>query len=146
MSASVLDKKQQKILEEIPSIHDFSKFYFYLSESKMDHEFLVILNQLTGQTDTVLSDWLNISAKTLRNYKCKTDLNLKENTKEHILSLIALYKHGMEVFENSENFENWLKAKNLLLGGKAPIGFLDTISGIKWVDNRLTAMEYGENV
>lgn len=146
MSISVLDKKQQKILEEIPSIHDFSKFYFYLTESKMDHEFLGILNQLSGLSDTVLSDWLNISAKTLRNYKNRTDLILKENTKEHILSLIALYKHGMEVFGNKENFEQWLKAENLLMGGKAPLDFLDTISGIKWVDNRLTAMEYGENV
>lgn len=146
MSTSVLDKKQQKILEEIPSIHDFSKFYFYLIESKMDHEFLGILNQLSGLSDTVLSDWLNISAKTLRNYKNRTDLILKENTKEHILSLIALYKHGMEVFGNKENFEQWLKAVNLLMGGKAPLDFLDTISGIKWVDNRLTAMEYGENV
>lgn len=32
------------------------------------------------------------------------------------------------------------------MANKAPLSFLDTISGIKWVDNRLTAMEYGENI
>lgn len=146
MSTIILDKNQQKILDEIPSIHDFSKFYFYLTESKMDYQFLGILNEMSGLSDIILSEWLNISAKTLRNYKNKTDLILKENTKEHIISLIALYKHGMEVFEDKDTFEQWLKAENLLMGNKAPLSFLDTISGIKWIDTRLTAMEFGENI
>ncbi len=146
MGTLILDQKQEKIMDEIPSMHDFSKFYFYLNESKADNYYIGILNSLFGLNDNILSDWLNISTKTLRTYKNKSDVVLKENLKEHVVSIIALYKHGIEVFGDKENFEKWLTAKNMLLDNKAPIEFLDMISGIKFIDSRLIAMEFGENV
>ena len=45
-----------------------------------------------------------------------------------------------------EDFEHWLTTPNILLDNKAPMDFLDTVSGLKFIDNRLTAMEFGENV
>lgn len=45
-----------------------------------------------------------------------------------------------------EDFELWLSQKNYLLDNRAPEDFLETISGIKFIDNRLTAIEFGENV
>ncbi|MEG0984268.1 MbcA/ParS/Xre antitoxin family protein, partial [Algoriella sp.] len=91
------------------------------------------------------SKWLNITTRTYRNYKTK-DVSLKDNTKEQIVLLISLYKHGLDVFMTKEDFEHWLTTPNILLDNKAPMDFLDTVSGLKFIDNRLTAMEFGENV
>ena len=58
-------------------------------------------------------------------------------THRHVHSL-----HNM----TKEDFEHWLTTPNILLDNKAPMDFLDTVSGLKFIDNRLTAMEFGENV
>ena len=103
------------------------------------------LDELSTLKDEIISSWLNITTRTYRNYKTK-DVSLKDNTKEHIVLLISLYKHGLEVFNTKDDFEKWLTTTNLLLDNKAPADFLDTVSGLKFIDNRLTAIEYGENV
>ena len=146
MSIELLDKRQQKIIEDIPSLNDFSKIYFYTVQSKFDNDFVRTLDNLIGLNDNVLSNWLNITPRTFRNYKKNTDLVLKGNIKEHIVLILSLYKHGIDVFGSTEGFENWLSAKNHLLDNDSPAKFLDTVSGIKFIDNRLTALEYGENV
>ncbi len=146
MGTITLDQKQEKIMDEIPSIHDYSKFYFYLNENKPNIDYISVLDSLFGLNDNILSAWLNISTKTLRTYKTKSDVVLKDNLKEHIVSIISLYKHGIEVFGDKENFEKWLTSENMLLDNKAPIDFLDMISVIRFIDGRLIAMEFGENV
>jgi len=146
MPTAILDKKQQKIIEEIPTLNDFSKIYFYTTQNKFDNDFVKTLDSMIGLNDTILSDWLSITPRTFRNYKKNTDLVLKGNIKEHIVLIISLYKHGIEVFGDTNNFEKWLSAKNHLLDNQAPSTFLDTVSGIKFIDNRLSALEYGENV
>jgi putative toxin-antitoxin system antitoxin component (TIGR02293 family) len=146
MTTSVLNYDQRRIVEEIPSVKDFSNVYFYTIKSKLDTEYIEILDKIIGLNDSVLSKWLNITPRTFRNYKNNHNLVLKENTKEHIILILSLYKHGFEVFDSIENFENWLSKKNVMLDNTAPVDFLETISGIKFIDNRLTAMEFGENV
>jgi uncharacterized protein (DUF2384 family) len=60
--------------------------------------------------------------------------------------LISLYEHGIDVFDTKENFDEWLLSENKLLDNKAPKDFLNTVTGIKFIDTRLTAIEYGDNV
>lgn len=146
MSTATLNKNQKKIIEEIPSLNDFSKIYFYTVQSKFDNDFVKTLDSVIGLNDDILSNWLNITPKTFRNYKKNADLVLKGNIKEHIVLILSLYKHGIEVFGSTVDFEKWLSAENRLLDNEAPSKFLDTVSGIKFIDNRLTALEYGENV
>ena len=110
--------------------------------SKMQVQVLTNYIQLEDET---LSDWLNISVKTFRNYK-KTDIELKENIKEQIILLISLFKHGKEVFGTTDQFINWIKIDNPFLDYGKPIDYLNTITGIRFVDDRLTAIEYGDNV
>ena len=93
--------------------------------------------------DDTISGWLNINSRTFRNYK-KTETQLKDNTQEHVVMLISLYKHGIDVFGNAENFDLWLSTKNIFLDMKPPIDFMDTISGIQFIDDRLTSIEYGD--
>ena len=60
-------------------------------------------------------------------------------------SLGLLFKHGIEVFGTKENFTNWLEKENFFFDKKAPIEFTKTNIGIKFIDDRLTGIEYGDN-
>lgn len=146
MLTLTLNPRQKKIIEEIPLVSEYSHLYFYTTQSDSDSEFIAILDSVIGLSDTVLSKWLNITPRTFRNYRNSTNLILKENTKEHVILILSLYKHGIELFDTVENFESWLSKNNPVLDNRAPIEFLETISGIKFIDDRLTAMEFGENV
>jgi uncharacterized protein (DUF2384 family) len=55
-------------------------------------------------------------------------------------------KHGIHVFGTAAAFEEWLNKGNFYFDNKLPVSFLNTITGIKFIDDRLTAMEYGDNV
>lgn len=130
--------------DSLPMVNDPAAIYMRVTEP-LSRNYLKIFDDLIGLSDIIVSNWLNITTKTLRNYRKAKEVQLKDNTKEHIITILALYKHGMEVFESKADFEKWLSTKNLLLDNKAPMEFLDTISGIQLIDNRLTAMEFGEN-
>jgi uncharacterized protein (DUF2384 family) len=71
---------------------------------------------------------------------------LKENLKEHIILLLSLIKHGTQVFGSKDGFDQWLTTGNFFLDSKTPVTFLNTVTGIRFIDERLTAMEYGDNV
>lgn len=141
----VLDKKTKESIKDIPEIGDLTKIFFYVNNHNVNSQYLNILKELTNLKDDILSNWLNINTRTFRNYR-KSDIVLKDNTKEHIVLLISLYKHGIEVFDSIENFDKWLTTENFLLDKKAPMDFLDTVSGLKFIDDKLTALEYGDNV
>jgi len=132
-------------IAEIPEISNFTKVLFYLRQNNINWVYFNYFKQLTTLNDEIISDWLNINSKTLRAYR-KPESVSKDNIKEHLVLLISLYKHGIDVFESAENFDRWILAENYFLDNKAPKEFLETISGIKFVDDRLTAIEYGDNV
>jgi uncharacterized protein (DUF2384 family) len=100
---------------------------------------------LTDFNDSIISDWLNLSVKTFREYR-KPKTVFKENVKEHVLLLLALFKHGIQVFGTSASFELWLNTKNFHFNNEKPEQFLNTVTGIRFLDDRLTAMEFGDNV
>lgn len=141
-----LTNKQGDIINDLPIVNDVSGVYLYTMNSKLDNEFIAIMDDLIGLSDSLLSKWLNITPRTLRNYKNKKNLTLKGNLKEHIVLILSLYKHGTDVFGNALDFEQWLSSKNPLLDNMAPSAFLNTSSGIQLIDNRLSAIEFGENV
>ncbi len=100
---------------------------------------------MSGLKDETLSVSLNISLKTFRNYK-EADLAMKPHLQEHVFSLLSLYKHGIDVFGSSEQFNEWLQKANFFFDNDQPIHFFTTISGIKYIDSRLTAIQYGDNI
>lgn len=66
--------------------------------------------------------------------------------KNHDSLISTLYQHGIEVFGSSENFTKWLNSENIIFDSKMPKEFLNTIEGIKFVDDRLAAIEHGDTV
>lgn len=141
----VLAKSQEHVLASIPaSISDLQTLSL-LQSLDIDSTYIRILKNIAKQKDETISDWLHLNVKTFRKYKNQNQ-EVALNIKEQLLLLLSLYKHGIETFGSSESFNKWLSEENFYFDGKAPITFLNTISGIRFIDDRLTAMEYGDNV
>ncbi len=117
----------------------------WLHSKEIDWKYMLLFKQYTSLKDEIISDWLNISVKTFRNYR-KPENKLKDNLKEQLILLLSLFRHGNEIFGSSNDFNKWLNEENFYFDGKAPVSYLNTIAGIRFVESRLTAMEYGDNV
>lgn len=119
----------------ISLVHSFSH-----TASHIDY-----LKENTRASDEMIAYWLNVNVKTFRNYK-KELSPIKDDIKEQIVMLVALVKHGLSVFGSPHAFGQWLKTKNFLFDGKRPEAFLNTNSGIRFIEDRLTGMEFGDNI
>jgi uncharacterized protein (DUF2384 family) len=117
----------------------------WLHSKEIDWKYMLLFKKYTSLKDEIISEWLNISVKTFRNYR-KPENKLKENLKEQLILLLSLFRHGSEIFGSSEDFNKWLNEDNFYFDGKAPVAYLNTIAGIRFVESRLIAMEYGDNV
>jgi putative toxin-antitoxin system antitoxin component (TIGR02293 family) len=83
-----------------------------------------------------------ISPKTLYTYR-HSSKTLPIRINEQILKLEELYKKGNELFENSEQFNKWLKSESYGLGNKKPIELINSITGIDLVYEELIRIEFG---
>ncbi len=130
---------------EIPSRISNHQVLQYIQSGTINSRYLNDVKKLTELSDEIISSWLHLNVKTYRSYKSKKT-ELSADVQEHIVLLLALIKHGIELFGNSENFNTWLQTPNFFFDQQTPLTYLNTISGIKIVDDQLTAMEYGDNV
>jgi len=135
----------RKAIASIPEIGNHMDVFYYVKNNKIDENYMIYLKEESSFSDDIISDWLSISVKTLRSYR-KPKTNLKENLKEHLVLILSLYEHGKEVFEDAEHFDHWLNTNNFYFDNQPPRDFLATVSGIKFIDEQLTSMEYGDNV
>ena len=142
---TLVKNKRRENIAEIPEISNFTKVLFFIRENNVNWNYFTYLKELTTLNDEIIASWLNINSKTLRAYR-KPESTSKDNIKEHLILLISLYEHGIDVFETKENFDKWLLLENYFLDNKHPKDFLDTITGIKFIDDRLTAIEYGDTI
>ena len=137
--------QEEKIMETVPSHINDSQILHLLYTTDINWKHVSAMKTFTDFNDDILSDWLNISVKTFREYK-KPKSVFKENVKEQVLLLLSIVKHGSEVFGTVNEFNKWLNQENFYFDNKSPMSFLNTVTGIKYVDDRLTAIEYGDNV
>ncbi len=133
------------ILKSVPGYINDGEILHLLYTKDINWKYVNAIKKLTDFNDDIISDWLNISVKTFREYK-KPKSTFKENVKEQVLLILSLFKHGIDIFGSVKVFENWLNQENFYFDSKTPSSFLNTITGIKFIDDRLTAMEYGDNI
>lgn len=136
---------REKILDTIPVEADPSWILSFLNDDKFTVGYVQALKSITQASNQILSNLLNITPKTFTSYSNDVT-KVKIDTKEHILLLISLMKKGREVFGGSDDFNDWMDLPNIFLENKKPMDFLNTISGIKFIDSRLTGIQYGDNV
>ena len=136
---------QNLLLTDVPGHINDSEILSLLYTREVNWQHVNAIKTLTEFNDTTISDWLNVSVKTFREYK-KPPTTFKENVKEQVLLLLSLIKHGIQVFGSVKEFDQWLNQSNFYFDSRSPNAYLNTITGIKFVDDRLTALEYGDNV
>ncbi len=118
---------------------------YAVRQNKVTSNYIEDLKKLSGLKDELLSASLNLNIKTYRSYKLKS-VAMKPHLQEHVFTLLSLFRHGIDFFGTSNKFGEWLQKENYFFDNDKPINFLDTISGIRFTDSRLTSMEYGDNV
>lgn len=136
---------ENAILESVPRNINDAEILHLLYSTDINWKYVDLIKTFTDFNDDIISDWLNISVKTFREYK-KPKSTFKENVKEQVLLLLSLMKHGTEIFGSMKEFDNWLNRENFYFDNKSPASFINTITGIRFIDDKLTAMEYGDNV
>jgi uncharacterized protein (DUF2384 family) len=133
------------VMKDVPSQINDSEILNYLQNKEINWKYIELLKRLTSFNYEQISHFLSISMRTLQTYSTRAG-KLKENTQEHVLLLLTLIKHGEFVFGTVESFDSWLSSENLFFDGKSPAAFLNSATGIRFVDSRLTAMEHGDNI
>ena len=141
-----MELKEKKILAKIPQRITNADVLTLIQQNEVTPHYIQAIKAVTTLSDDIISELLNISVKTFRSYKQpQSKVKLKEDIQEHTVMLLALMKHGIDVFGNKEHFDLWLQTTNPFFGNKKPVQYLNTISGIRYTDDRLTGMEYGDN-
>lgn len=131
--------------EIVPDMVSEPEMLYAIRKNTITTDYLERLKAFSGLKDGILAEALNLSLKTLSNYK-GASIPMKPYLQEHVLALLSLYKHGYEVFGDIEPFNSWLQTKNPFFDNDTPISFFTTISGIRFINDRLTAIAYGDNV
>lgn len=121
-----------------------SDVVYALLNKTVDSGYLMALKEETGISGEVLSGWLHVTPKTLRNYLVRKS-SLSETVGEQVLLLTALFRHGADVFGSVKAFEVWLGRENGMLDGLKPVDLLGSVSGIRLIDSRMYGIEYGDN-
>jgi putative toxin-antitoxin system antitoxin component (TIGR02293 family) len=137
--------KQKEVFKCLPNRLSDIEILNLLQAQEITWRQIDEIKELTDLNDVIISAWLNVSVRSLRSYR-QPSIRLKDNLKERVVVLLSLMKHGIQVFGTKDNFDRWLTTENFFLDGKEPNSFLNTITGIRFIDDRLTAMEYGDNV
>ena len=131
-------------LRDVPGKIEDSAVLNFLSKREVNFNHIEAIKALVGIDYVTLSNWLNIDVKTLRKWK-NPAYKFKPEDQEKVLLLMILLKHGMDVFGSGERFRQWLFSDNFYFGKKQPGSFLNTGTGIRFVDDSLTAIEFGDN-
>lgn len=141
-----MKKSIEDVLEKIPPSVNTEKTLHLIRSGQAGSTkvYFGLLKKLTNEEDKEISEWLDINVKTFRSYKNTSKL-IKQSLIEHVVMLISLMKHGVAVFGDYTLFKEWLEKDHFHFDGKRPVDFIVSISGIKFVDDKLTAMEYGDN-
>jgi putative toxin-antitoxin system antitoxin component (TIGR02293 family) len=134
-----------KVMEEITPYLSELEVLEYMVRRDVDWRHVQAISLLTRANDAIISDWLGINVKTLREYR-KPGIQLKAQLQEHLILLVSMLKQGRGVLGSVQDLDRWLSTPNFFLNGRSPTTFLNTISGIRLVSDRLAALEHGDNV
>jgi putative toxin-antitoxin system antitoxin component (TIGR02293 family) len=92
--------------------------------------------------DEEWSHILNLTIRTLYRYRTENK-TFDKAASERILEVMGILEKGWKVFGSKEKFNMWLRIPSIALGGKAPIEFFDTSTGIQYIKDELGRIEYG---
>ena len=104
-----------------------------------------MFSKILKSSPFTLQEWsrfLHLSERSMQRYKAEKRTFAPIHS-EKILEITFLYQRGAEVFGKAENFNTWLNAKSIALGGVVPKEWMDTTFGINLLNDELTRIEHG---
>ena len=134
-----------KLLEKIPEKPNSDEILSFIQTNRISGKHFQLIKTFTGLNDSDISSLLQINIKSYRAKSKETEPIKSSLLNEYLITLISLFKHGQEVFGTIDKFNEWLNKNHFNFNKKSPLLFLNTIAGIKFVDDRLTGMQYGDN-
>ena len=102
-----------------------------------------LIKKITPFSDEDWAHYLNLSTKSLQRYKNEQDFLFKPIHTEKILELTEVTNMGMSVFENLDNFHDWLNTSSLALDNNKPVELLQDSYGKELVIAELNRIEHG---
>jgi putative toxin-antitoxin system antitoxin component (TIGR02293 family) len=99
------------------------------------------LRKKLGVSDNFLSQIVNIPKRTLTRRKQQGKFNTNES--EKVLRIARLYDQALEVFEDQQAAEKWLKEPARGLGEAIPLKYARTELGAREVERLLIRIEHG---
>jgi uncharacterized protein (DUF2384 family) len=117
----------------------------YMEANTVDASFIDAIKKMTRYKESKIAGWLRISERTMRTYQSENKV-LEKGLSEQVVMLRTVMEKGKAVFGESDAFDKWLDMENFFFDGKKPSSYMDTTSGLRYIFDRLTAMEYGDNV
>ena len=103
-------------------------------------DFLAIVSS-TGLNLTQFSKLLPASKRTIE--KTKDQDLLSPTVSDRVLQIASLYQFGSNVLGDNQQFQAWLQAPLIALGGKKPIDFINNGTGISMINDLLGRIEQG---
>ncbi len=103
--------------------------------------YLAKLKEETSLDYDALAQALSVTRSTLINKK--NDQRFNDHVSERIIAVAELYSFGYEVFEDKDNFNNWMFAPNQALSGAKPFELMDNQFGREEIRNLIGRIAHG---
>ena len=112
-----------------------------LAEEGLPKQALIFFMQTSHLDEGKLFSYLDVTKRTLANYKPKEKLRLYIS--DRLIHLAELYAKGKELFNSLESFNEWLNRPSIDLVGEMPINLVQTRRGIDEILRVLGRIEHG---
>ncbi len=113
----------------------------HLAEEGLPKQALVIFMQKINLDERRLFSYLDVTRRTIDNYKPHERLRLYIS--DRLIHLAELYVKGKELFDSFANFNEWLNRPSVDLQGEKPIDLIHTRKGIDELLHVLGRLEHG---
>lgn len=113
----------------------------HLAEEGLPKQALTFFMQMSHLDEGRLFSYLDVTKRTLANYKPKEKLRLYIS--DRLIHLAELYAKGKELFNSLEGFNEWLNRPSIDLVGEKPINLVQTRRGIDEILRVLGRIEHG---
>jgi putative toxin-antitoxin system antitoxin component (TIGR02293 family) len=112
-----------------------------LAEEGLPKQALIFFMQKVNLDERRLFSYLDVTKRTLDNYKPTEKLRLYIS--DRLIHLAELYAKGKELFDSFQNFNEWLNRSSVDLKGQKPIELIHTRKGVDDILHVLGRIEHG---
>jgi putative toxin-antitoxin system antitoxin component (TIGR02293 family) len=98
---------------------------------------------LSGFTQDEFQETFKTTVKTIQNHVTR-ELTLDAALSEKLLKSFALFDKGTLIFGSANAFHQWLNTPAYGLGNQLPFDLMDTITGIRLIEEELIRIEFGD--